>query len=294
VRSARSNRAGPPVDATCRNEGHPSLTFIPARHLAPEPRCGPSAEAEGLSRAGQHDRPLGPSGLQGRQGGVAAQSQTAVEVTRMKLEATGRAFGAPESDDSASALPRDVYFEHHATVLLPEGFDEQALHARCNAHGGYVSKNLRKHTPQRFITIRSYQVASPPTRASRRCSTSCARWASPSRTARAGSRCSTRRRTSTRGGWREPHAERGPAPRARQLRVTAPAALAARPALRRRDVGWQPRQPQQVEVVPQEGAVGDVRARRGARRSARRVATSSPDFAHRSPPPRAGRGSDSQ
>lgn len=76
----------------------------------------------------------------------------------MKLEATGRAFGAPESDDSASALPRDVYFEHHATVLLPEGFDEQALHARCNAHGGDVSKNLRKHTPQRFITIRSYQV----------------------------------------------------------------------------------------------------------------------------------------
>jgi inosine/xanthosine triphosphate pyrophosphatase family protein len=80
------------------------------------------------------------------------------EVTRMKIEATGRAFGAPESDDTASALPRDVYFEHHATVLLPDGFDEQLLHARCNAHGGYVSKNLRKHTPERFITIRSYQV----------------------------------------------------------------------------------------------------------------------------------------
>lgn len=80
------------------------------------------------------------------------------EVTRMKIEATGRAFGAPELDADAKGLPRDVYFEHHATVLLPEGFDEKKLEERCAANGGYVSRNLRKSGPERFITIRSYQV----------------------------------------------------------------------------------------------------------------------------------------
>jgi inosine/xanthosine triphosphate pyrophosphatase family protein len=81
------------------------------------------------------------------------------EVTRMKIEATGRAFGAPETDEAARSLPRDVYFEHHATVVIPnEAFDLSALQARCAANGGYVSRNLRKTTPERFITIRSYQV----------------------------------------------------------------------------------------------------------------------------------------
>ncbi|MBL8923422.1 MAG: hypothetical protein JNJ54_31505 [Myxococcaceae bacterium] len=80
------------------------------------------------------------------------------EVTRMKLEATGRAFGAPERDEEASALPLDVYFEHHATVRLPPGFDEATLLARCRAHGGYVSRNLRKGPEERFVTVRSYRV----------------------------------------------------------------------------------------------------------------------------------------
>jgi inosine/xanthosine triphosphate pyrophosphatase family protein len=80
------------------------------------------------------------------------------EVTRMKLEATGRAFGAPEEDGAARDLPMDTYFEHHATVVLPEGFDEALLDARCRSLGGYVSKNLRKTAPERFITVRSYQV----------------------------------------------------------------------------------------------------------------------------------------
>jgi hypothetical protein len=80
------------------------------------------------------------------------------EVTRMKLEATGRAFGAPETDAEGRSLPRDVYFEHHATVLLPEGFDEGVLQRACAAAGGYVSRNLRKRGPERFVTIRSYQV----------------------------------------------------------------------------------------------------------------------------------------
>jgi len=80
------------------------------------------------------------------------------EVTRMKLEATGRAFGAPEEDGAARDLPMDTYFEHHATVVLPEGFDEARLDARCRALGGYVSKNLRKTAPERFITVRSYKV----------------------------------------------------------------------------------------------------------------------------------------
>lgn len=80
------------------------------------------------------------------------------EVTRMKLEATGRAFGAPELDADAKSLPRDVYFEHHATVLLPDGFDEAELQRRCAELGGYVSRNLRKPGPERFLTIRSYQV----------------------------------------------------------------------------------------------------------------------------------------
>jgi inosine/xanthosine triphosphate pyrophosphatase family protein len=80
------------------------------------------------------------------------------EVTRVKIEATGRAFGAPEEDAAAAALPMDTYFEHHANVLLPEGFDEALLTARCRAQGGYVSKNLRKTTPERFITLRSYRV----------------------------------------------------------------------------------------------------------------------------------------
>lgn len=80
------------------------------------------------------------------------------EVTRMKLEATGRAFGAPEDDERAAALPLDVYFEHHATVLLPAGVDDQVLLQRCRAHGGYVSRNLRKAAPERFVTVRSYRV----------------------------------------------------------------------------------------------------------------------------------------
>lgn len=80
------------------------------------------------------------------------------EVTRMKIEATGRAFGAPEDDTKGSTLPRDVYFEHHATVVLPEGFDEAALLARTRQHGGYVSRNLRKSSAERFVTVRSYQV----------------------------------------------------------------------------------------------------------------------------------------
>ena len=80
------------------------------------------------------------------------------EVTRVKIEATGRAFGAPEDDTAASSLPMDNYFEHHATVLVPKGFDEALLVARCKAQGGYVSKNLRKTTAERFVTLRSYRV----------------------------------------------------------------------------------------------------------------------------------------
>lgn len=80
------------------------------------------------------------------------------EVSRMKLEATGRAFGAPETDEIAASLPDDVYFEHHATVVLPEGFDETRLLRACTAHGGYVSKNLRKGNSERFVTVRSYRV----------------------------------------------------------------------------------------------------------------------------------------
>lgn len=80
------------------------------------------------------------------------------EVTRMKLEATGRAFGAPDTDADGAALPNDVYFEHHATVLLPDGLDDATLLASVRAHGGYVSRNLRKPGNERFVTIRSYQV----------------------------------------------------------------------------------------------------------------------------------------
>lgn len=80
------------------------------------------------------------------------------EVTRVKLEATGRAFGAPQTDDDAKALPTDVYFEHHATVLLPDGVDDALLLARCRQHGGYVSRNLRKAGTERFVTVRSYRV----------------------------------------------------------------------------------------------------------------------------------------
>ena len=87
-----------------------------------------------------------------------ALAREGFEVTRMKIEATGRAFGAPELDDDARSLPRDVYFEHHATVLVPAGFDETQLNARCRALGGYVSRNLRKPGGERFVTIRSYQV----------------------------------------------------------------------------------------------------------------------------------------
>jgi inosine/xanthosine triphosphate pyrophosphatase family protein len=80
------------------------------------------------------------------------------EVTRLKLEATGRAFGAPTDDAAAVGLPRDTYFEHHATVLLPEGFDEASLAQACRAHGGYLSRNLRKSAAERFVTVRAYQV----------------------------------------------------------------------------------------------------------------------------------------
>jgi inosine/xanthosine triphosphate pyrophosphatase family protein len=80
------------------------------------------------------------------------------EVTRVKLEATGRAFGAPENDAAASALPMDTYFEHHATVVLPECFSEALLTERCRALGGYVSRNLRKTAPERFVTLRSYRM----------------------------------------------------------------------------------------------------------------------------------------
>lgn len=80
------------------------------------------------------------------------------EVTRLKIEATGRAFGAPEDDAAAATLPDDVYFEHHATVVLPAGFDEGALVEKCRAHEGYVSRNLRKPPEERFVTVRSYRV----------------------------------------------------------------------------------------------------------------------------------------
>ena len=80
------------------------------------------------------------------------------EVTRVKIEATGRAFGAPEEDAAAAGLAMDNYFEHHATVLIPEGFDERLLTARCKDRGGYVSKNLRKTAPERFVTLRCYRV----------------------------------------------------------------------------------------------------------------------------------------
>ncbi|MBL8936728.1 MAG: hypothetical protein JNM69_19370 [Archangium sp.] len=80
------------------------------------------------------------------------------EVTRMKLEATGRAFGAPDTDADGASLPNDVYFEHHATVLLPDGVDDATLLAAVRAHGGYVSRNLFKPATERFVTVRSYQV----------------------------------------------------------------------------------------------------------------------------------------
>lgn len=80
------------------------------------------------------------------------------EVTRMKLEATGRAFGAPDTDADGASLPNDVYFEHHATVVLPDGLDDATLLSAVRAHGGYVSRNLRKSGNERFVTVRSYQV----------------------------------------------------------------------------------------------------------------------------------------
>ncbi len=39
-----------------------------------------------------------------------------------------------------------------------EGFDETRLLRACTAHGGYVSKNLRKGNSERFVTVRSYRV----------------------------------------------------------------------------------------------------------------------------------------
>jgi len=117
-------------------------------------------------RTAQHEQPMTGSYHLGTLSQVREQVLTlsralvhdGFEVTRMKLEATGKAFGVPETEAEGRALPKDVYFEHHATVTLPEGFDERALQTRCAALGGYVSKNLRKPDRERFVTVRSYQV----------------------------------------------------------------------------------------------------------------------------------------
>lgn len=80
------------------------------------------------------------------------------EVTRVKLEATGRAFGAPETDEAAQALPLDVYFEHHATIVVNGPAQLADVERQCRALGGYVSQNRRKPAREAFVTVRSYRV----------------------------------------------------------------------------------------------------------------------------------------
>jgi hypothetical protein len=43
-------------------------------------------------------------------------------------------------------------------VVLPDGFDEASLVARCREREGYVSRNLRKPAAERFVTVRSYRA----------------------------------------------------------------------------------------------------------------------------------------
>ncbi|MBL8951592.1 MAG: hypothetical protein JNK82_12495 [Myxococcaceae bacterium] len=79
-------------------------------------------------------------------------------VTRVKLEAVGRHRDVPSTDDEAKATSRQRYFEHHATVKLPAGFDESKLEAVCARLGAYVSRNALKPADVRFLTLRQYEV----------------------------------------------------------------------------------------------------------------------------------------
>ncbi len=83
------------------------------------------------------------------------------QVTRVKLEAVGRHRDVPATDEAAAAASQQGYFEHHATVRLPAGFDEAAFSEQCRALGAYVSKNVLKPADVRFLTLRQYRVGQP-------------------------------------------------------------------------------------------------------------------------------------
>jgi len=79
-------------------------------------------------------------------------------VTRVKIEAVGRHRDVPVTDADAAAKSKQGYFEHHATVRLPAGFDEPGFDAACRELGAYVSRNLLKPADVRFLTLRQYGV----------------------------------------------------------------------------------------------------------------------------------------
>ncbi|MEU5697097.1 nucleotidyl transferase AbiEii/AbiGii toxin family protein [Actinosynnema sp. NPDC020468] len=87
---------------------------------------------------------------------------------RTKIEAAPGNEGVPRSDDEADP---ELYFEHHAKVLLPAG-DVRTLVALGDAvhgHGARASRNARRRREdgreERFVTQRCHGVGRPTARA---------------------------------------------------------------------------------------------------------------------------------
>jgi hypothetical protein len=85
------------------------------------------------------------------------------DVTRTKIEAHGRASGAPETDDEARLALAAGYFEYHVKLALPADADLRALAERLRASGAVLSRNAHKGADrdglvERFVTLRAHGV----------------------------------------------------------------------------------------------------------------------------------------
>ncbi|MGA4843499.1 hypothetical protein [Streptomyces sp. G45] len=94
---------------------------------------------------------------------VAALARAGFRAVRVKAEAAPWADGVPQ-DDGAAAADQDParHFEHHVKLLLPAGYDRDALVALAVPHAAHVSWNARRRRAdgreERFVTQRCHGV----------------------------------------------------------------------------------------------------------------------------------------
>ncbi len=79
------------------------------------------------------------------------------EVVRSKIEALPRNRDIPETDAEAQADP-GRYFEYHLKLVIPADGDLAAIRAAAAEHGGWISRNARRHRAdgghERYVTLR--------------------------------------------------------------------------------------------------------------------------------------------